>query len=203
MASPTSPISLYRTLFLFLALTSFALSIRPSLKAVPTVGSSLGINCRGSVLCPDNIGVSPDYIRTLIAIANGNAVDCPSDFSCGPLNDADIYFPKEHILCIPTGESLLGGICAFAQGSNVPATGVTGALVKRKLGELGEHGCRVCGSVPLGGYNDPQRQGILTVNYISKLACKGLCPSKHVAELSLPAANISSLPVISRSLLDS
>ena len=194
MASLSPLISLFLIVFLLLALTSFTLSINPSLNAVSTIASSLGINCRGSILCPDHIGTSPDYMRTLIEIANGSAVDCPSDFSCGPLNDADIYLPQDHIVCLPTGVSILGGICAFAQGNNVPATGVTGALVKKKLGELRHHGCRVCGSVPLGGDNDPQRQGILTVNYISKLACKGLCPSKHISTLLLSVANISSIP---------
>ena len=204
MASPSPPISFFLAVFLLFAPTSFTLSINPSLNAVSAVGSSLGINCRGSILCPDNIRVtSPDYIRTLIAITNGNAVNCPSDFSCGPLNDADIYLANEHILCLPTGKSFLGGICVFAQGRNVPATGVTGALVKRRLGELRDHGCRVCGSVPLAGDNDPQHQGILTVNYISKLVCKGLCPSKHIAALSLSIANISSLPTNSGLLLDS
>ena len=205
MASPSPTMPLFLTVFLLLAPSSFPLSIiNPSLNAVSGDGSSLGINCRGSILCPDNIGASsPDYIRTLIEIANGTAVDCPSDFSCGPLNDADIYFPKDHILCLPTGKSLLGGICVFAQGRNVPATGVTGALVKRKLGQLRDHGCRVCGSVPLGGDNDPQRHGILTVNYISKLACKGLCPPKHFRAALLSVANISSLPTNSGFLLDS
>lgn len=203
MAFPKSPISLFLTVFLLLAPTSFTLSISPSLNATSAIGSSLGINCRGSVLCPDNIGPSPDYISTLLAITNGNAVDCPSDFSCGPLNDADVFFPKDHILCLPTGQSLLGGICVFVQGRNVPATGVTGALVKKKLAELSDHGCRVCGSVPLGGDNDPKRQGILTVNYISKLACKGLCPSKHYTALLLSPANSSSPPTNGGLLLDS
>ena len=204
MASSGPAISLFPIVFLLLASTSIALSIiSPSLNAVSGAGNSLGINCRGSILCPDSIGgFPPDYIGTLIDIANGSALDCPSDFSCGPLNDAEIYFPMDHILCLPTGQSILGGICAFAQGSNVPS-GVTGVLIKRKLRELGDHGCRICGSVPLGGDNDPRRRGILTVNYISKLACKGLCPSRHVAALSLSAANISSLPTNSGSLLDS
>lgn len=200
MASPNPRVSLFLTVLLLLTPKSFSLSINPSLNAGSAVENSLGINCRGSILCPDKIGSLPDYLGTLIEIANGSAVDCPSDFSCGPLNDADVYFPKDNILCLPTGQSLLGGICAFAQGSNVPATGVTGALVKRKLGELSNHGCRVCGSVPLSGDNDPRRQGILTVNYISKLACKGLCPSKHIM---LSVANLSSLLTNSGLLLGS
>ena len=203
MASPSPRISVFLTGFLFLTSTSFTLGISPSLNAVSAVGVSLGINCRGSVFCPDKIGVSADFIKTLIEITNGNAVDCPSYFSCGPLNDSDIYLPNDRIVCLPTGQSLLGGICAFAQGSNVPATGVTGALVKRKLRELSDHGCRVCGSVPLSGDNDPLRHGILTVNYISKLACRGLCPSKHITALLLSVANISSLPTNSGLLPDS
>ena len=84
----------------------------------------------------------------------------------------------------------------------MPATGVTGALVKSKLRELRDHGCRVCGSVPLGRGNDPQSLGILTVNYISGTACKGLCPSKHVSALLLSAANASLLPAGSGLLLN-
>ena len=203
MASPSPPFPLFLTVFLLLAPSSFSLSIIPSLNAVSAVGNSFGINCRGSILCPDNIGPSPDYIGTLLAITHGNATDCPSDFSCGPLDDADIFLPKDHIVCLPTGKALLGGICAFAQGSNVPATGVTGALVKKKLGELRDHDCRVCGSVPLGGDNDPKRQGILTVNYISKLACEGLCPSKHYTALLPSTANVSSPPTKSGVLVNS
>ena len=85
----------------------------------------------------------------------------------------------------------------------MPATGVLGALIKRKLQELSEHGCRVCGSVPLSGDNDPNSQGILTVNYIGGVVCKGLCPSKHYHALLQSNANRSRLPVESSNLLES
>ena len=91
----------------------------------------------------------------------------------------------------------------FAQGSNVPAIGVTGALVKQKLLELRDHDCQVCGSVPLGGGNDPHILGILTVNYISGMACKGLCPSKHYSILLHSATNGSEASNTSGLLLES
>lgn len=182
--------------------TIHTLSMNTSLP--PVLGHVLGINCRGSSLCPSYLeAFPPDYIGLLIKITNGSAAYCPSDFSCGPLNDTEIYLPNDHIVCLPLGQSFLGGICAFTQGSKVPATGVNGALLKRKLQELQQHGCLVCGSVPLSGDNDPDREGILTVNYIGGVACKGLCPSRHIQGFLQSAANGSWLPAVDESLLDS
>ena len=147
--------------------------------SLPTsLGKALGINCRGSLLCPSD-PFPPDYVGTFIEIAQGTARYCPATYDCGPLNDTDIYLLNDQILCLPTGKSFLGGICAFTQGKEAPATGVTGALIKRKLSEVRNHGCHVCGSVPLGENNDPHSRGILTVNYVGGVVCKGLCPSRH------------------------
>ncbi len=190
--------------FLLLFPLSTTLALNSSLPALLSVGHPLGINCRGSALCPTFLeAFPPDYIGTLVELVDGTAPYCPPDFSCGPLNDTEIYLPNDHIVCLPLGRSFLGGICAFAQGSNVPATGVTGALVKRKLGELSDHGCRVCGSVPLSEDNDPHRLGILTVNYINGMACKGLCPSRHYEALLQAAVNGSWLSATSSLLLES
>ena len=106
-------------------------------------------------------------------------------------------------MCLPLGRSFLGGICAFTQGKNVPGTGADGALIKRKLQELSSHGCRVCGSVPLSGDNDSGKEGILTVNYIGGLVCKGLCPSRHYTTLLQSTANESWLSAISSGPLES
>lgn len=84
----------------------------------------------------------------------------------------------------------------------MPKTGVTGALVTRKLQELREHGCLVCGSVPLGGDNDPDVRGILTVNYIGGVVCKGLCPSTHYTALLPLGSNSSRLFAGSSRLLE-
>ena len=177
-----------------------ALNVNSSLPT--SLNLSLGINCRGSILCPTNIETS-DYIGTLIKITDGSARYCPPSFSCGPMNDTDIYLPNDHIVCLPLGRSFLGGICAFTQGKKVPATGVVGAMIKRKLQELSGHGCRICGSVPLNGNNDPASQGILTVNYIGGVVCRGLCPTKHYHALLQLNANGSRLPVNSSYLVES
>lgn len=186
------PSHILALILLFIILpTNQTLRINSSL---PTfLDKSLGINCRGSILCPSHLeAFPPDYIGTFIRITTGRAQYCPPDFNCGPLNDTDFYLPNDFIVCIPQGKSFLGGICAFTQGSNVPGTGVTGDLIKRRLRDLGDHGCRVCGSVPLSGDNDPGREGILTVNYVSRLACKGLCPPRqytHYTALLQSTAN--------------
>ena len=179
-------------------------SINSSLPDILDVSLPLGINCRGSALCPwSQDPWPPDYLDVLLEIANGSGPPCPPEFSCGPLKDTDIYLPNDHIMCLPLGESFLGGICAFTQSKNVPATGVIGSLIRRKLLELHGHGCHVCGSVPLGGDNDPRSQGILTVNYISTKVCKGLCPPKHYRAIFQSAANESGLPTTSDLLLES
>lgn len=149
-----------------------------------TAVSALGINCRGSSLCPER-RLAPNYILTILEIATGPAFDCDpsSGFNCGPMADDDIYAPGAKIICLPQGKSFLGGICVFTQG-NVAALGTYGEVIKQKLRELSQHGCDVCGSVPIGDNNDPRESGILTVNYISGVACAGLCPPTHY-ELSL------------------
>ena len=120
----------------------------------------------------------------MLNIANGLAKCNPqSALNCGPMNNTDFYESGAKIVCLPQGQSFLGGICAFTQGqvgkSGLAAHGVTGAQIKQKLQQLSLHGCRICGSVPLGDGNDPHEAGILTVNYISGVACPGLCPPTH------------------------
>lgn len=115
--------------------------------------------------------------------------------------DTDVYAPGAKIICLPQGKSFLGGICVFTQG-NVAASGTYGVVIKRKLRELSQHGCQVCGSVPLGGGNDPNVEGILTVNYVSGVVCRGLCPPTHY-DLSLSQnANRSSLRLSSEDSIE-
>ena len=150
-------------------------------------GNALGVNCRGSYLCPSEF-LNPDYVGLMLDIAEGRAECNPgSSFNCGPMNDTDYYKGGAHIICLPQGQSFLGGICAFTQGHptatkmevNPAGFGIWGTQLKQKLRQLSLHGCRICGSVPLGKGNDPGEAGILTVNYISGVACKGLCPPTH------------------------
>ena len=142
--------------------------------------NALGINCRGSSLCPQQELHSPDYIQTILRISLGTAYDCSPrwGFNCGPMNDTDVYAPGAKIICLPQGRSFLGGICVFTQG-NVAPLGMYGVAIKKKLKELRQHGCEICGSVPIGNDNDPDEAGILTVNYVSGAVCWGLCPPTH------------------------
>lgn len=142
-----------------------------------SLNRALGINCRGSSFCPSQDFTS-DYTGTMLRIVNGLASCLKSEFNCGPLNDTDIYKSNAHIVCLPLGKSFLGGICAFTQ-RNLNPLGVLGTVIKRKLTQLHDHGCHICGSVPLGDGNDPAEAGILTVNYVNGVVCPGLCPATH------------------------
>ena len=145
--------------------------------------TGLGINCRGSILCQtiEAPGTELQPIALFVAIVNDHTTSCSSSSSnsdCAPLSDTDIYAAGVHIVCLPLGVVFPGGICAFTEG-NIPNRGISGRSVKRKLKQLMEHGCDVCGSVPLAENNDPDEEGILTVNYVARGACEGLCPSTH------------------------
>jgi len=158
---------------------------------IPTA-LALGINCRGSAFCqygPSSL--NPDIISIFVALANGSTPICDSPpFTCGPISDTDNYAPGAHILCMPQSDYFLGGICAFTQ-SNVSAAGTNGTLIKQKLTELHAHGCTLCGSVPLSGDNDPDTEGMLTVNYIASRVCSGVCPPTHYSAASNGSASLS------------
>ena len=81
--------------------------------------------------------------------------------------------------------------------------GIDGALIKRTLMNLRGHGCHVCGSAPLSGDNDPNSQGILTVNYVGGAVCKGLCPPRHYSSILQSAVNGSQEPALNIEILDS
>ena len=61
------------------------------------------------------------------------------------------------------------------QADGVPAKAVDSQTVIKRLGELGQHHCVICGSVPLSGDNDPEMEGILVSNYVLKGFCDGVC----------------------------
>ena len=98
-----------------------------------------------------------------------------------------IYGSGAHIACIGVKDELsthVGAFCLFMQGDNAhgiyepitgfQATGIEGSLIKSKTLELYQHRCRACGSVPISNNNDPNEQGILTINYVRDNAgCAG------------------------------
>ena len=109
-----------------------------------------------------------------------------------------IYGISAHIACLGATDVLRGNVgafCLFMQGNNAhgiynPITGdrvigIPGSLIKSKVLQLYEHGCRACGSVPIAGDNDPNEEGILTLNYVSDNAgCSGtrVCPPTIAAD---------------------
>lgn len=137
----------FRDIFPFLSLFSLLFFSHGNASLVnasrnSTLNKSLGINCRGSSLCPSQ-DLTNDYIGIILDIALGLAKCDPQlTLNCGPMNGTDIYKPGTHIICLPQGKSFLGGICAFTQG-NVAVLGIFGFLIKRKLRQLSDHGCQV------------------------------------------------------------
>ena len=59
-------------------------------------------------------------------------------------------------------------------------SGINASFALERLGQLENHGCTVCGSVPLEAANNPEVAGILTVNFVTGGVCKGLCPPTYV-----------------------
>ncbi|KAL8747293.1 MAG: hypothetical protein Q9190_000799 [Brigantiaea leucoxantha] len=130
----------------------------------------LGINCRGHPLCYTDVG-AVWYLRDL---AYGTAWRIPTfpRYNYGPIDDTSLYAAGKHIVCKSGTAHAFGGFCVFTQGAK---GSVSGRLVKRKLTQLLEHGCWRCGSVPLEKGNDPNKEGILTVNYVQGNVCRGVC----------------------------
>jgi hypothetical protein len=119
--------------------------------------ADLGINCRGSGYC---------YKGALSEISG--YID---NIQCGRF-----YHPGEHIACTGPVKGTLnsdGGVCAFIQGG----VGAYGNQIISMVHAIEDHGCQGCGSVPTqfpfmssasNIQNNPNINGILTVNYVAK-----------------------------------
>lgn len=107
------------------------------------VVSALGINCRGSSNCFD--GISSNLLQDLTNTVSSH------------INTGRFYGNGQQIIC-----EIQTGVCAFTQNSG----GISGGSVTGFLNELLQHGCTVCGSVPLNPGNNVAN-GELTVNSVS------------------------------------
>lgn len=104
--------------------------------------SALGINCRGSGEC---LAV-PDEDNAMQITNHLNNID-PKRW----------YKDGEQIVC-------LANMCAYLQNTN---GGASGATIQSVAHFIPEHGCKMCGSVPLGfasGHNNVA-DGQLTFNF--------------------------------------
>ena len=138
--------------------------------------SSLGINCRGSFECADSQFTHFDPSYNLFAgfyeaLSHGDSYWVRG----GPAPKRCRWAGGDRIICSPSAFRVRkGGVCLFAQG-NVSAGGIGTETILRRIDDLYDHGCEVCGSVPISGDNDPDKMGILTSNYISDTSCIGVC----------------------------
>ena len=140
----------------------------PSGRGPSSSAKPLGINCRGSFFCGWTRHDGPVIEAFYSAIVLGSQANMLG----GPVLNNTVYYAGGDpfdIACIKSKS-----ICLFLEG-NVPVTGVNGSTIKKRLGELRDHGCRVCGSVPLSGDNNPRRMGILVANFVTRGACDGVC----------------------------
>lgn len=123
--------------------------IAVSIAALAASTSALGINCRGSGLCPSD-GAAGNLIN-LKAIVDG----------IQPRNRA--YSTGQQIACT-------GSLCTYYQNG---ATG-TAEQASGFLQALLDHGCHKCGSCPTQAGNNVDN-GELTANVVGDAHCQGAC----------------------------
>jgi len=109
----------------------------------------LGINCRGSSLCSGPSDTASLLVEYIDSISSGT-----------------FYNNGQQIACV-------ANICAFLQNTN----GETAGTIQNVASYITSHGCKVCGSVPIGyPSNNNVADGELTFNYVSNPACTdGVC----------------------------
>ncbi|KAK3181607.1 hypothetical protein K4F52_007162 [Lecanicillium sp. MT-2017a] len=124
-------------------------SVIYSAVALITSTSALGINCRGSGLCPSD-GAAGNLLNLKAIVDN--------------IGDRNRHYDTgKQIACT-------GSLCAFYQNG---ASG-TAARTSELLQQLLDHGCKKCGSVPTQPGNDV-KNGELTVNVVGHPDCQGAC----------------------------
>ncbi|OAA61557.1 Killer toxin, Kp4 [Cordyceps fumosorosea ARSEF 2679] len=122
---------------------------RRGVRAEVLAARALGINCRGSSTCNvGGIGHSP--AGTLEKVRDAVAAGPEGQWTNG-----------QQIACVG---HVTGRLCAFYQ--NIGNRSFNKGQTLNYLAALGNHGCRVCGSVPTDDGNDTSK-GELTVNYVA------------------------------------
>jgi hypothetical protein len=160
--------------------------------AIP-LASSLGINCRGSGVCP---------LATFFAGAQSQGQDIVQGLRDAldrtTLPNTTTYGNGEHIVCVGTtipisisiGPELLsvnlgggipaGGICGFPQNLQAGTT-LSLQQIKTLANDIIQHGCNTCGSVPITFPNNQNVDSVgeLTFNFVSEgnFVCDGKCIS--------------------------
>ncbi|KAL8671830.1 MAG: hypothetical protein Q9224_007607, partial [Gallowayella concinna] len=155
---------------LLLSITSLAVSTTARAPLGTRSGvKSAGINCRGSSQCSFTTNTSPTILAEFNSTLYSNTGASPPGkpfLPGGPIQDLELYYKGEHIICARNLRWLVGSICIFLQGEYVPKSGVPGFVIKRLVSQMSRHGCKFCGSVPVSEDNDPFRLGVLTSNFV-------------------------------------
>lgn len=173
--------------------------------------TALGINCRGSGLCPragwDNQGVGSVMQGLRDAMYSAN------------ISDSTLYKAGDHVICVSQSQKITitpgvtggvsasmpeggpsanlggslsvglsgsignGGICAFPQ-----KTDITLKDARTAMDALLKHGCTTCGSEPTKPGNNVDT-GMLTVNYVSNPYCIENCLSSSAVGGAAGSAN--------------
>ena len=133
-----------------------ALALTAIASSCVTAKSAIGINCRGSLMCPLFAPKNESIMNHDIAKTLRDLI----------VNDTHWYEDGEHIKCIE-GKWISGGdICAFLEGTR----GLSGYDIKTLAYRITEHNCQVCGGVPVyfdKKENDVRLHGQLKFDFVS------------------------------------
>ncbi|KAL9130336.1 MAG: hypothetical protein Q9217_001438, partial [Psora testacea] len=95
------------------------------------------------------------------------------------MNDGHWYNKGSHIACLKWDNPATdadNGFCLFRQDLPSRQNKIDVRTVKTLLSKLRDHGCKTCGSIPVGPDNKPELKGILTLNYVEdRKNCDGIC----------------------------
>ncbi|KAI1088038.1 hypothetical protein F5B19DRAFT_30263 [Rostrohypoxylon terebratum] len=194
------------------------------LLAFTSAVSALGINCRGSGLCP-RASWNNDAPVSVMQLLRDAVYAAPNPLSTG-------YKSGDHVICVSQSQKITidvgftldgfkgsvglsgsikeGGICLFPQYMASGAT-LTLAQIRPLMDALLEHRCSTCGSVPIHfvdeGSNDPS-DGILTFNYVAAPYCVGNCisavgGSSSSADAGTPTTVTETIVALSSTVEDS
>lgn len=125
------------------------LAIATQLALLAASATALGINCRGSGLCPSD-GAAGNLINLKEIVDR-----------IQPRNRN--YQSGEQIACT-------GSLCAMYQNGASNTADATSGYLQALL----DHGCKKCGSIPTQPGNNVQ-MGELTVNVVGNTRCQGAC----------------------------
>lgn len=169
-----------------------------------TTVSPLGLNCRGSSLCPlarfENknaesiIQILRDAIyatskpntttytegQHIVCVSSSETITIGSDFTKGiDASGASESTGGNYKLDVAIGT---GGICAFPNYLK-PSANLTLAQVRPLADQVLEHKCKTCGSATVDWGNSPEG-GYLTFNYVDDPFCDRECISGNAGTVA-------------------